>query len=167
MEVNMGLFNPYIEVESIFDVTPELLSYLDVKALLLDVDNTLALFKTHKPIEGVREWIENMKSAGVGLYILSNAKSERCKKFAQKVGLPYFAMSAKPLPFKINKAAKKVANNKKRVALVGDQIFTDVLGGNLAGIITILTQPIQLETQISFKIRRKLEKSFRENRGGI
>ena len=158
----MAVFKPDIEVETIFDVKPQLLEHLGVTALLLDVDNTLALFKTSKPIDGVKEWIDMMKAHNIKLYILSNAKSHRCKRFASKVDLPFFAMSAKPLPFKIIKAAKKIAKYKKQVALVGDQIFTDVLGGNLAGVNTILVTPIEPETQISFRIRRKLEKPFRK-----
>lgn len=163
----MALLRPDVELECVFDITPKLLSFMRIDALLLDVDNTLAIFKTAEPMPGVREWINVMREHGISLHILSNAKSERCEIFAKKVGLPYFAMSCKPLPFKISRAAKKVSKHKSQVALVGDQIFTDIIGGNVAGVQTILLEPIQEETQLSFRIRRRLEKPLRGKRKGI
>lgn len=157
----MAIFKPFLMLKSIFDITPELLSEMGIKALLLDVDNTMAIYHTDVPIDGIDKWIDAMKSSGIDLHILSNAKPKRLTRFANNVNLPFFCMSLKPLPFKINKAIKALGVKKSEVALVGDQMFTDILGGNLANIKTIWLEIIEPETKLSFKIKRKIEKIMR------
>ena len=113
--------------------------------------------------DGVLEWIEMMKSNGIDLHLLSNAKPKRLTKFAENVNLPYFYLSMKPLPFKISKAVKKLGFKKDEVALVGDQIFTDILGGNLAGINTIWLDYIKIEDGWTFRFKRKIENILKKN----
>ena len=129
----------------------------NIKVLLLDADNTLCIYHTNYPVDGVKEWIEIIKSSGIELYIVSNGKPGRLTEFANNVNLKCFYMSLKPLPLKINKVIKKLMFNKNEVALVGDQMFTDVLGGNLAGIKTIWLDYIQIESSKTFRFKRKIE----------
>jgi HAD superfamily phosphatase (TIGR01668 family) len=98
-----------------------------------------------------------MQKNGISLMVLSNAKTHRAQKFAQRVGLPVLGMAAKPLPFGYIKAVKLLGKNRKNVAMVGDQVFTDVLGGKLSGIKTILVTNITPEDKIGFKIKRYFE----------
>ena len=90
--------------------------------------------------------------------VLSNSKEKRVKPFAQKINLEYISLGLKPLPFGYLRAMKRYSLKRKNTAIVGDQIFTDILGGNLVGIKTVLLTPIKLEDGWSFKLRRRLEK---------
>ncbi len=157
----MGL-KPTFYLPSIFSITPEFLKKQGIKALLLDADNTLCIFHTDYPVDGVVEWISLMKENDIDLHILSNAKPGRLTRFANNVNLPYFYMSLKPLPFKISKAVKKLGLSKQDVALVGDQLFTDILGGNLSGLKTIWLDYIEIEQGWSFKFKRKIENLFKK-----
>lgn len=157
----MKIFKPDYYIKNIFDLNATFCKQNNIKALLLDVDNTLCIYHDDTPLDGVKEWIAKMESEGIRLYILSNAKGERLKRFAKKVQLPYFYMSMKPLPFKIKKAVKNMSLKRDEVALVGDQIFTDILGGNLAGAKTVLVDYIQAENSKFFKIKRYFENKIK------
>lgn len=159
----MSLFKPNYYFRNIFSVTVEFLKDNNIKALLLDADNTLCIYHTNYPIDGVKEWINKMQVAGIELHILSNGKPGRLTEFAENVNLPCFYMSLKPLPFKISKAVKKLGFNKQEVALVGDQMFTDILGGNLSGIKTIWLDYIQIEDSATFRFKRKIENKIKKN----
>ena len=162
----MKIFKPDFCLKNIFSIDIDFLKKNNIKALLLDADNTLCIFHTDTPVDGVLDWIELLKAENIELHILSNAKPHRLTTFANNVNLPYFYMSMKPLPFKIIKAVKKLGFAKDEVALVGDQLFTDVFGGNLAGIKTIWLDYIQIEDGWSFKLKRKIEKFFKKKYKG-
>lgn len=159
----MSIFKPDFYLKNIFSITPEFLKNNNIKALLLDADNTLCIYHTDVPVDGVMEWIEEIKSSGIQLHILSNGKPGRLTTFSNNVNLPCFYMSLKPLPFKISKAIKTLGFQKNDVALVGDQMFTDILGGNLAGIKTIWLDYIQIEESKVFKFKRKIENMIKKN----
>lgn len=152
------LLKPHLKLNRITDIDLKHLKALDIKTLLLDVDNTLSTDHGTELAEGLKEWIEKMRDGGIKLMILSNAKGKRVKPFADKLGLDFIGLGLKPLPFGYLRGAKKTGEKLKHTAIVGDQIFTDTLGGKLAGVKTILLTPIELEKQFSFKVRRKLEK---------
>lgn len=96
---------------------------------------------------------------GLTLTILSNNYKERVEPFAKQLGLPFVSMAAKPLPFGVGRACRKLKIRRKETALIGDQIFTDMICGNLAGVLhRCLVEPYELETTRSFRIRRRLEK---------
>ena len=158
----MPMLRPDFMLKNIFCITPQLLEEGGIKLLLLDVDNTLSIYRENKPVDGVKQWIAQMKKCGISLYILSNAKPKRLTQFANNVGLPYFYMSLKPLPFKMNKAIKSLGFSKNETAIVGDQLFTDILGGKLARIKTIWLEIIQPEQKLSFRIKRKIERRYRK-----
>ena len=162
-DIKMSIFKPDFYFKNIFSVTPEFLKDNNIKALLLDADNTLCIFRTDVPVEGVMEWIDKMKSAGIELHICSNGKPGRLTRFSNNVNLPCFYMSLKPLPFKIVKLVKKLGFKREEVALIGDQLFTDILGGNLSKIKTIWLDYIQIEESFSFKLKRSIEKMFKRN----
>lgn len=153
------MFKPHYIYNSITDVTVEFLQEKGIKALLLDVDNTLSVAHADKTLrQGVPEWLSLMKENGVPLMILSNAKTKRAKVFADSVGLDVIGLSAKPLPFGYVKAAKRLGVKRKHVAMVGDQIFTDVMGGRLAGVKTVWVTDITPEDKTFFKIKRYFER---------
>ncbi len=152
------LLKPKTKLEKVTDITPEMLERKGINALLLDVDNTLSTHHGMVLTEGLAEWISKMKAAGVKLLVLSNSKEPRVKPFAEKIGLDYISLGLKPLPFKFKKGIKRMGSERKKTAIVGDQIFTDVLGGSLAGVHTVLLTPIKLEDGAGFRFKRRLER---------
>ena len=153
------LLKPHLKLNRITDIEKRHLDMLGVNLLLIDVDNTISTDHGTHLAAGLTEWIEEMKAGGVKLMILSNAKSERVKPFAEHLGLDFIGLSMKPLPFGFFRGAKRAGVLRKNTAIVGDQIFTDTLGGRLSGVKVILLTPIEPEKQLSFRIRRKLEKA--------
>lgn len=154
----MAIFRPTYALKKITDITPAALKKRGIKALLLDVDNTLTTHNNPTPAEGVPEWIEEMKSAGIKLIIVSNNNAERVTPFAEMLELHFVPNGAKPLPVGIKKAVRELGVPKNRIAAVGDQIFTDILGANLAGIRSIFVYPIEPETSLPFRFKRAVEK---------
>lgn len=159
------LLKPNIKLHGITDITVELLNKHNIKALLLDVDNTMSTHHGTVLTEGLMEWIDKMKQSGIKLMVLSNSKRKRIEPFAARIGLPFISLGCKPLPTGYLRGVKKLGKKRKNVAIVGDQIFTDVLGGNTVGVKTILLTPIKLEDGWSFKIRRKLENKLYKKYG--
>ena len=152
------------------DLTAERLAGFGICALLLDVDNTLALHGHPIPKEGVKEWIADMKQAGIKLVIISNAYDRRIKPFAGLLGLTYSAMSLKPLPFALRKQRKNLKVNKQNVMMVGDQLFTDIMAAKLAGMRTALVSPIGTNDMKFTALRRGLERKMvarYKRRGGF
>lgn len=153
----MKILQPDILLHRVTDITPELLRELHVRGLVLDVDNTLAMDKDQTPLPGIERWIAQMKAGGIALTILSNNSAARVSPFAGRLGLPFVSRAAKPLCFGYLRAAGSLCLPRRQTAIVGDQIFTDILGGNLAGLRSILVEPIRPETGWSFRVRRHFE----------
>ncbi len=152
------LLKPNIKLKRVTDISYTLLSEHNIDALILDVDNTLSTHHGQVLTEGLSEWLAEIQANGIKLIVLSNSKEKRVKPFAEKIGIRYISLGLKPLPFGYLRALRSLGANRKNTAIVGDQIFTDVLGGNTVGVKTILLTPIKPEDGFSFKIRRKLEK---------
>lgn len=154
----MPLLSPRLMLGKMIDITPALLHDSGISTLLLDVDNTMTTHDNPVPAEGVAEWIDAMKAEGFRLIVVSNNSEERVSPFAGLIGLEFVSMARKPLPSGFRRACTLAGVLPKEAAVVGDQIFTDILGGNLLGAYTILTEPYQLEDMPFFKLKRALEK---------
>lgn len=152
------LIKPHFQLNKITDITVEFLGDIGVDTLILDVDNTLCIKKGAVLLPDVLGWIEKMRLAGIKLIILSNAKPKRMSVIAKKFGLPFVALGLKPLPFGYWRAVKRMNSRLKNSAIIGDQLFTDMMGGHLAFCKTVLVSPVELETSFSFKIKRGLER---------
>lgn len=151
------LFKPNCKIHRVTDITVEMLAERNICGLILDVDNTLSTHHGMQLVDGLEEWILKMQRSGIKLIILSNSNNERVKPFAEKIGLDYISMGLKPLPFGYIKSARQMGLKKHNVAIVGDQLFTDSLGGHISGVYTFITDPILPEQMMRFKIKRKLE----------
>ena len=152
------MLKPDIRLNRITDVSEQMLKNIGISALILDVDNTLSTHHGSEYVVGLENWLDGMRTAGIKLLILSNSKEKRVKPFADGLGLAYISLGLKPLPIGYLRCLKKLGTKRKNTAIVGDQIFTDVLGAKLSGITAILTRPILPEDKLSFRIRRKAEK---------
>lgn len=158
-------------MKRVSDIRPALLQKHNIRALILDADNTLSTHNNPKPADYVLEWLESMRDMGIALVIVSNNSRKRIHPFADSLRLPYTARALKPLPFGFRRTAAKLKLSPKNIAVVGDQIFTDILGGNLFGAPTILVEPIQMEDEAFFRLKRRLEagvlRRYRKRRGRL
>ena len=152
------LFRPTAALESVLELTPEILQKMGVEALILDLDNTLTTHNNPHPANGVPEWLDEMHRAGIKLLIVSNNHAPRVEPFAKALKLDFVPEGAKPLPKGYNIAVKKFGLPKEKVCAVGDQIFTDVYGARRAGIYSILVKPIHPKEEIQIVLKRYLEK---------
>ncbi len=146
--------------EKVTDIPVAFLKKEQIRALVLDIDNTLTTHDNPQPAKGVMQWLDDVKDAGIKMLVVSNNKPHRVKPFADMLKLEFVANGAKPLTKGINYAVKTMGVEKKYTAAIGDQIFTDVLGANFSKIRMIYVKPIEHETTAFFKLKRFLEKPF-------
>ena len=154
------IFKPTYVFKSVTDITTDFLVKSNIRGLILDLDNTLTTHNNPKPADKVIEWIEDMKNSGIIMMIVSNNKAERVIPFAQNLGLDFVPNGRKPLTMGFKKAQALMKISFSEIAIVGDQIFTDILGADIKRVKTIYVFPIQLESGFFFKIKRFFEKPF-------
>lgn len=157
----MSWFMPTVAVNGVTDITPELLGALNVKAVLLDVDNTLALHGSQEPFAGTVEWAWKIRRAGYRMVIMSNNFEKRVAPFAGLFDLPFLSMCMKPFPRAYRAAARRLGVDPGEAVVVGDQVFTDIVGANGAHMKSILLVPVGKERSFTFFIRRFLERPLR------
>ncbi|MDR0813601.1 MAG: hypothetical protein LBO63_06335 [Oscillospiraceae bacterium] len=149
------MFNIY-KFRSVTDIAPAFFQKLGVKCLLLDIDNTIMPYSVPLPAADISTWVQNLRTAGIELRILSNAKSEtRARKVSEYLGVPYSYGSKKPR----TKAALELTrdfSDKKQLAAVGDQFFTDGLEGVFLGAVSVLVDPLELSGQGILPVFRRL-----------
>lgn len=148
---------PNAYLKNVKEITIDFLNKNNIKALILDVDNTLIDFNK-KMLDGVEEWCKNLKKQGIKLFIVSNSnKKTKVEMVAKKLELPYINFATKPFKRGFKKAAKMLQEKNENIAVVGDQIFTDVIGANRCKMFSILVEPIEKKDLLVTKIKRPLE----------
>ncbi len=148
--------------ESVLDIRPEDLTRRGITLLLTDLDNTLVPYKTPLPTEELKRWKEELAAGGVELFLLSNSrKPGRPKRFAEAMGIDFVGHAGKPKRGGFLAAMARTGRTPAQTAIVGDQIFTDVLGGTRAGITTLLVRPIRLAGNPGRYLRYWIETPFR------
>lgn len=136
---------PWKWTHSVFDLTGEGLEAAGVRLLLADLDNTLIPYSQSRPDERLRQWLADLNAHGVTLFLLSNSrKATRAPNFAKDLGIDYLCHAGKPKVGGYRAAMARCGVPAEACAMVGDQIFTDTLGANRAGIRSILVTPISL-----------------------
>lgn len=152
------LLYPAYRFRRVWEISPQWLARQKITVLLLDVDNTLTTHDNPAVDPRVLGWLEKMRASGIRLAILSNNRQERVKPFAEMLGLAFFPRAKKPLGHGARRAMELLGAGKKETAVIGDQLFTDILCGRLAGLVPILVEPMELEPFFFFKLKRFLEK---------
>lgn len=133
---------PNAYLNKVQDITIEFLMKNNIKALILDVDNTLIDYYKNLSDE-VIQWANEMKGQGIKLYILSNTnKKEKVEMVAKKLEIPYKSFAKKPSRKGFKQIQNELNFESKNIGVVGDQIFTDVIGGNRSKMFTILVDPV-------------------------
>lgn len=151
-------FMPSEHVKSIFDIRPEALAERGIKGVITDLDNTLVAWDVRDATKEVLTWISDLEAHGIKVTVLSNNNEERVRLFCEPIGTPYVFSARKPLSRSFRKAAKAMGISKEHIVVIGDQLMTDVLGGNSAGFQTILVVPIVKTDGWMTRINRKIER---------
>ena len=146
----MLLFRPSAFFENVPALSADQLIQNNIRGLILDADNTLTVHGSLALPESVAAWLKTLHDNAIGLVVISNNSAERVRPLAEAIGAEYIAKAGKPRPRAYKRAAAMLGLPKERILSVGDQIFTDTLGGNLAGIRTVLVKPIDTATDTGF-----------------
>lgn len=153
---------PNQHFEKVEQISNQFLKENKIKALILDVDNTLIDYKRNLA-PSVIQWAKELKEQGIKLYILSNTNhKEKVEEVAQKLEIPYRNLAKKPFKSGFLKVQKELQEKPENIAVVGDQIFTDVIGGNRCNMYTILVEPIHPKDFWYTAWKRPLENKIKE-----
>jgi len=151
---------PDAAAPDIFRFTPRFLTNRGIRLLLLDLDNTLAPYGDDAVSPQLAAWAESMRKAGVELFILSNNRGRRPELFAQQLGCGWVNRAGKPGTGVLLRVLREKGLPPQQAALIGDQIYTDVLCARRAGVLALLVRPIRLQNPL-LMARYGLEVPFR------
>ena len=140
-------------------ISPDYLRRQGIRLLMLDFDNTIVPYTTSEPTPEMAAWLGAMQASGIGLCVVSNSRKPRVVTFCEKYGLDCITHAKKPFSRGIRACLARFSLEPARCALVGDQIYTDVLGANCAGVQSILISAIHNHT-IWLKLRHVAELPF-------
>ena len=157
--MNKAILYPKAYFNSVIDITIEFLEQNKIKGLILDVDNTLIDYNKNMLV-GLDKWIEKIKQSNIKLYILSSNKKEKVANVANKLQIEYSYFAKKPFKFGFNKVKEILNLDSENIAVIGDQIFTDVIGANRSQMFSILVKPINEKDIWVTKIKRPIENSI-------
>lgn len=152
-------FLPWAITDALTDLDPQWLHRHGIRLLMLDFDNTIVPYTTDVPADAMRHWLRQAREAGILLCVVSNSRNDRVKRFCQAVDLPCITGAKKPGTSGIRRCMETYRIPAEECALVGDQIYTDTLGANLAGVRPILVRSIHNHT-IWLKLRHAAEMPF-------
>jgi HAD superfamily phosphatase (TIGR01668 family) len=142
---------------SIFDIDVELIRNKNINNMIIDIDNTLSSWGSISPDPSVCSWINNVKECGFNICILSNSSNKRIRKYCSGIDVVFVENVHKPLKSSFIKAMKLLGSSKDNTCVIGDQIFTDIIGGNSCGLFTILVDPVDKRELFFTKLVRKLQ----------
>lgn len=147
---------PKMYQESIYAVDYDFLKKKGIRCLLFDLDNTCVGYREKKPNLGLKKLFGSLKKKGFRVIIFSNASKKRLEPFGV-LGIECHSSSKKPFSFHFKKLLHKYSYKREEVCIIGDQLFTDIIGGNRVGIWTCLVDPLSSEDFFLTKILRKME----------
>ncbi len=153
-------FVPDFMFGSIYEITADFLLSKNIRALVLDIDNTLVTYGDAEPTDEVVAWVRGLENAGLKVSIASNNHEERVAKFNEKLGVVTMCESAKPSRKAIRRACEIFSVEPHECAVIGDQIFTDILCATRGGALAILVTPLKYKENLFFKFKRICEKPF-------
>ncbi|MDX8045899.1 YqeG family HAD IIIA-type phosphatase [Gracilibacillus sp. S3-1-1] len=135
-------FMPNEHVKRVLDINPQKLREMGIKGVITDLDNTLVAWDVKDATPEIMEWFKKMQEHDIKVTIISNNEEKRVSTFSEPLEVPFVSSARKPLGHAFKRAAKQMGLKKEEIVVVGDQLLTDVLGGNFAGFHTILVVPI-------------------------
>lgn len=157
----LRLLTPVQVAASVADLNPAGLQARGVRGVILDLDNTIVPWGSATPPPFVREWVRRGQAVGLRMCIVSNNLSLWVRQVGEILGVPVVGWALKPVPFGFRRAMRIMGTRAGETALVGDQLFTDVFGGNLLGLRTILVEPLSEREFPTTRLIRRLERLIR------
>ncbi len=159
-------FLPNEFVNNVYAITPEHLKNLGIKGIITDLDNTLVEWDRPLATPELANWFKSMKDAGIKITVVSNNNETRVGKFCEPLGIPFIHRARKPLAVSYKKAYQLLNLKADEVCMIGDQLLTDVFGGNRQGIHTILVVPVAstdgIWTRFNRMVERRILSSFKK-----
>ncbi len=160
------IFYPKSYFKNILEIDMNFIEKNNIKAILLDIDNTM-IDTDNNILDGLEDWVEEAKKHGIKICILSNTnKKKKAEKMSKKLEVPYIYFAKKPFKFGFNRAKKIVQENSENIAVIGDQILTDVLGANRSHMYSILVEPLAEKdifvTRFNRLIERQILKKYKQ-----
>lgn len=140
------------------EITPAFLTGLGVRAILADIDNTLAPYEQPEPDERIRNWIASLAEAGISIAFVSNNDQARVELFNRTLGVPAYWKSGKPFKKNLIRAMEAIGGTRETTVMLGDQLLTDALAGHNLGVKCLIVPPIRDKKNAFFRFKRWLEK---------
>ena len=129
-----------------------------VRGIILDLDDTLVGYGHDSPAEEEVAWLAQVRERGLRAAIVSNGRADRTQAIARQTGLACVARAGKPSPGGLRRALALLGTTPLETVVIGDQLFTDVLGARLLGLRCIMTSPITSRTETWVRIMRFIER---------
>ena len=153
-------FTPTYMFGHYYEITPEFLQANGIRALLIDIDNTLAPYEQPDPDDRIRDWFASLADAGIKAALVSNNHAPRVQRFNQTLGLLAFWDSGKPKKKTLLRAMRELGVSDRETAMLGDQLLTDAYAGKHIGLPTLIVPPIHDKTNLFFRFKRWCERPF-------
>lgn len=139
---------PKRAVRDIYEITPDFLKTQGITLLLMDLDNTLAPYSTDEASPELKAWIDSMKAGGIEPFLFSNNKGDRPEIFSKQLDVEFVKLAHKPKQAVLRTVLAAKGADAEHTAIIGDQIYTDVLCGSLGGLYPIVVRPISLKNPL-------------------
>ena len=149
---------PDIILPTYRDVTPQLCREYGIRAVLSDIDNTLAPYEQPRSDEHIRAWLNELREAGISVALISNNHADRVEVFNSDLELIAYADAGKPFGKTLRRAMKQLGSDPSNTAMLGDQLLTDALAGNLLGLKVFIVPPIRDKRSAFVRFKRRLER---------
>ena len=171
MNVAIENYMPDFAVEAVYDLTVESLRKHGIKAVFVDLDNTLIAWNNPDGTPEMKQWLHDLRDAGIRVVVVSNNTQKRVARAVEKFDIDYVYWSFKPFTFGIDRALKQFHVKKEEVVMVGDQLMTDIRAAHRAGIRSILVKPLvnhdSLKTMPNRLREKRVLKKITEKYGPI
>jgi uncharacterized protein len=152
------VITPHVFLANVCELDISRLRLMGVDGLLLDLDGTLKDYRAEEIPESVKDWVAQLLATGIRVCLVSNGRAKRIGRFAEVLGVPFVAKAFKPLPRGCHRALRILGLENRRVAIVGDQVFADILAGRLAGLLTVLVPPTHPDEPWFTRLKRPFER---------
>ncbi len=149
---------PRLIVKSVECIDGTLFKQKGISGIIIDLDNTIVPWGSPDMNPQVYEWVKSLQKNGLKICLLSNSTSGRARDIAQKLEIAFVSPAYKPFKSGFRRAVEALGLEPKKIAVIGDQLYTDILGGNRVGLFTIWVKPISKREFFGTKITRQLEK---------
>lgn len=150
-------------VNSVFQLSPDFLRQRGKEAIIFDIDNTLVSHDTPLPTPEIADFLKKFTDEGIKVALLSNNAKGRVDKFCSKLDILFLFRACKPLKWGFRRILRQLGVSPENAVIAGDQLFTDVWGGNRMGCYTVLVTPIKPAETRFVALKRRLEKFFLKN----